>query len=91
MQDWATDFSLFESGVKTNPNNVKLRNNYAMELKSAGRITEARAQYEVSLVPRLHFPAFLLHRVKPFVWKKAGEWSLGTTLISDLTYWTSHH
>ena len=50
VQDWTTDFNLFESGVKTNPSNVKLRNNYAMELKSANRITEARAQYEVRMM-----------------------------------------
>ena len=47
FQDWTTDFNLFESGVKTNPNNVKLRNNYASQLQSANRIAEARTQYEV--------------------------------------------
>ena len=38
---------LFESGVRVNPANVKLHNNYAMELKAAGRIQEARNQYKV--------------------------------------------
>ena len=47
LQDWASDISLFESGVQVNPNNVKLHNNYAMELKSAGRVVEAREQYKV--------------------------------------------
>jgi len=27
--------------------NVKLRNNYGIELKSRGRVAEAKAQYEV--------------------------------------------
>ena len=47
LQDWASDIKLFESGVRVNPNNVKLHNNYAMELKAAGRIQEARNQYKV--------------------------------------------
>ena len=46
-QDWATDFALFMSGVKVNPNNVKLRNNLGMELKAAGRLEEAQHQYLV--------------------------------------------
>jgi len=49
LQDWASDISLFESGVEVNPNNVKLHNNYAMELKSAGRIEEAREQYKLAM------------------------------------------
>ena len=47
LQDWASDIKLFESGVRVNPNNVKLHNNYGMELKAAGRIQEARNQYKV--------------------------------------------
>ena len=47
LQDWATDLSLFESGTKVNYGNVKVRNNYGMELKAAGRIEEARAHYQV--------------------------------------------
>lgn len=47
-QDWASDFKLFESGVCVNPMNVKLRNNYGIELKAAGRVEEARYQYLVS-------------------------------------------
>ena len=39
---------LFESGVRVNPNNVKLLNNYAMELKSAGRLEESQRHYLVS-------------------------------------------
>lgn len=49
MQDWESDLTLFESGVKVIPENVKIRNNYAMELKSAGRLDEARLQYQVLL------------------------------------------
>lgn len=47
FQDWSSDLALFKSGVKVNPNNVKLRNNLAMELKSAGRLEEAQRQYLV--------------------------------------------
>lgn len=47
FQDWSSDLALFMSGVKVNPNNVKLRNNLAMELKSAGRLEEAQRQYLV--------------------------------------------
>ena len=47
MQDWSTDFRLYESGVKVLPQNVKMRNNYAMELKSIGLREQARKQYEV--------------------------------------------
>ena len=50
MQDWSTDFLLFESGVKTLPQNVKMRNNYAMELKSRGLKEEARSQYKVRTI-----------------------------------------
>lgn len=46
-QDWNTDLKLFKSGVRVNPNNVKLRNNYGIELKAAGRVEEARRQYQV--------------------------------------------
>ena len=46
-QDWETDFKLFESGVKVIPMNVKIRNNYAMELKGRGQTEEARKQYQV--------------------------------------------
>ena len=46
-QDWATDFKLFESGVRVNPLNVKLRNNYGIELKTANRVEEAMYQYKV--------------------------------------------
>lgn len=49
MQDWESDLALFESGVKVIPENVKIRNNYAMELKSAGRLDEASLQYQVLL------------------------------------------
>lgn len=38
---------MFESGVKVNYNNVKMHNNYAMELKSAGRFEEAQKHYLV--------------------------------------------
>ena len=31
-----------------NPMNVKIRNNYGMELKAIGRVEEARRQYMVS-------------------------------------------
>ncbi|KAL5484578.1 hypothetical protein EMCRGX_G021103 [Ephydatia muelleri] len=48
-KDWESDLTLFESGVKVIPENVKIRNNYAMELKSAGRLDEARLQYQRSL------------------------------------------
>ena len=47
-QDWATDLALFRSGTVTNPNNVKMHNNYAMELKERGRFDEARIHYLVS-------------------------------------------
>lgn len=47
FQDWSSDLALFQSGVKVNPNNVKLRNNLAMELKSAGRLEEAQHHYLV--------------------------------------------
>lgn len=47
LQDWASDIKLFESGVRVNPNNVKLHNNYGMELKATGRTQEARRQYKV--------------------------------------------
>ena len=67
FQDWTTDFNLFESGVKTNPNNVKLRNNYATELKSANRITEARAQYEVRMMSANLDEAFQY----PSIWETA--------------------
>ena len=50
LQDWKSDFALFESGVKINPMNVKLRNNYGMELKAIGRVEEARRQYLVSTI-----------------------------------------
>lgn len=46
-QDWSSDLALFTSGVKVNPNNVKLRNNLGMELKSAGRLEEAQHHYLV--------------------------------------------
>ena len=46
-KDWANDFKLFESGVRVNPMNVKLRNNYGIELKAAGRVQEALHQYKV--------------------------------------------
>ena len=49
IQDWNSDFALFESGVKVNPMNVKIRNNYGMELKAVGRVEEARIQYLVSV------------------------------------------
>lgn len=48
-KDWETDFKLFESGVKVIPTNVKLRNNYGMELKEKSRIEEARRQYQASI------------------------------------------
>jgi tetratricopeptide (TPR) repeat protein len=44
-KDWQTDLSLFTAGVKINPNNVKLRSNLGMELKTAGRLEEAQHQY----------------------------------------------
>lgn len=47
MQDWETDFKLFESGVKVIPANVKLRSNYGLELKEKGRVEEAKKQYKV--------------------------------------------
>lgn len=47
LQDWQSDYSLFESGVAVMPSNVKLRNNYGMELKAVGRVAEAVAQYKV--------------------------------------------
>ena len=46
-QDWESDLTLFESGVKVIPENVKIQNNYAMELKSAGRLEEAKLHYQV--------------------------------------------
>ena len=48
VQDWASDLDLFRSGAVTNPNNVKMHNNYAMELKERGRFEEARHHYLVS-------------------------------------------
>lgn len=48
-KDWESDLALFESGVKVIPENVKIRNNYAMELKSAGRLEEAKFHYQRSL------------------------------------------
>ena len=36
--------------MKVNPMNVKLRNNYGMELKAIGHVEEARRQYLVSTV-----------------------------------------
>lgn len=59
FQDWATDFALFESGVRVNPLNVKLRNNYGIELKSAGRVTEALHQYKVTTVNTTNESALL--------------------------------
>ncbi|XP_019850995.1 PREDICTED: transmembrane and TPR repeat-containing protein 1-like [Amphimedon queenslandica] len=47
--DWHSDLSLFESGVRANPGNVKLHNNYAMELKSAGRFKEAEKYYKIAM------------------------------------------
>ena len=49
MQDWASDLALFTAGVKVNPDNVKLRNNLGMELKSVGRLEEAKHQYLVCM------------------------------------------
>ena len=33
--------------MRVNPSNVKLRNNYGIELKSRGRAQEAKLQFEV--------------------------------------------
>lgn len=46
-QDWSSDLSLYASGVKVLPTNVKMHNNYAMELKAIGRVEEARKHYKV--------------------------------------------
>jgi tetratricopeptide (TPR) repeat protein len=48
-EDWSSDLALFTAGVKVNPNNVKLRNNLGMELKSAGRLEEAQHQYLMAM------------------------------------------
>ena len=47
-QDWNSDLSLYASGVKVLPSNVKMHNNYAMELKGIGSVEEARRHYKVS-------------------------------------------
>ena len=52
-QDWSSDLGLFESAVKVIPDNVKVRNNYGMELNSAGRVAEAKVQYQVRQIPKL--------------------------------------
>ena len=39
---------MYESGVRMNPRNVKMYNNYGLELKAAGRINEAEKSYLVS-------------------------------------------
>ena len=49
IQDWASDLNLFKSGVTANPTNVKIRNNYGMELKAANQLDQAREQYKVSV------------------------------------------
>ena len=46
-QDWASDLSLYAAGVKVLPANVKMHNNYAMELKGIGHVEEARKHYKV--------------------------------------------
>lgn len=48
-QDWASDLNLFKSGVTANPTNVKIRNNYGMELKAANQLDQAREQYKRAL------------------------------------------
>jgi tetratricopeptide (TPR) repeat protein len=48
-KDWSSDLLLFESGVKMNPNNVKMINNYAMELKSAARFEESQKYYKMAM------------------------------------------
>ena len=44
-EDWHSDLNLYKSGVKLNPNNPKMHNNYAMELKNAGVNVEAEKHY----------------------------------------------
>ena len=46
-KDWKSDLSLFESGINVNPKNVKLQNNYAMELKSAEQLEKSKKHYLV--------------------------------------------
>ncbi|KAI6654814.1 Transmembrane and TPR repeat-containing protein 4-like [Oopsacas minuta] len=44
-EDWLSDLNLYKSGVKLNPQNPKMHNNYAMELKDSGRDAEAELHY----------------------------------------------
>ena len=44
-EDWLSDLNLYKSGVKLNPQNPKMHNNYAMELKTAGQDAEAERHY----------------------------------------------
>jgi len=48
-QDWYSDITLYKSGILLNPRNVKMYNNYGLELKSSGRVREAEQQYMVSV------------------------------------------
>ncbi|XP_065917922.1 protein O-mannosyl-transferase TMTC4-like [Dysidea avara] len=44
-QDWYSDITLYKSGILLNPRNVKMHNNYGLELKSSGRVREAEQHY----------------------------------------------
>eukprot|EP00117_Sycon_ciliatum_P049950 scpid55659/ scgid35334/ Transmembrane and TPR repeat-containing protein 3 len=48
-EDWNTDLQLYESGVRANPNNVKLHNNYGMMLVELGRHDDALRAYNAAL------------------------------------------
>ena len=63
LQDWGSDLVLFTAGVRVNPDNVKLRNNLGMELKSAGRLEEAQHQYLVC-----RFPSCSIYHTSILIW-----------------------
>ncbi|XP_062508109.1 protein O-mannosyl-transferase TMTC1-like [Corticium candelabrum] len=48
-KDWKTDFSLYQSGIKINPLNVKMYSNYGLELKNKGEQAKAKHIYEEAL------------------------------------------
>ena len=54
-EEWNTDLQLYESGVRANPSNVKLHNNYGMMLSDLGRHDEAYAAYQRALELEPHY------------------------------------